>query len=212
MFEVKTKINDSGDGTVRAADLTLKNKSIATMNTNKKKESNSEVDLMSITGAGNIISIEDLSRITGLSAYKLRNLIREGRLPFASYIEPGAGRERGSFIISLSGFKRWVDEDLTGGAGDLIKQRIREFNTLSRDIVKTTPYTAGEAKENLMKVVVEAKKNKRKPPEFILIFEAIKNNNKDDLYEKVAELVEEQVQKYLSKYDVPICNVTPSND
>ncbi len=206
-FGRKTTINDAGKGTLDASTLSFKKEPELPESKVKADEIPDDLSLMQMSGEGNMLSIETLSRLTGLSPYKLRTYIKDGRLPFASYVPSESTKEngRGTFLISYSGFKRWLETDLTGNAIDIIKQRVRSYTTVNEAVSQKKVYPQGDAKLNLLKQYKDDKSKGVQTPELFFIIDAMEHQDEEKLIAAVCDVVEAQVEKYLEDYDVRTC-------
>lgn len=165
---------------------------------------------------GGFISLEVLSNITGLTPYKLRKLIKAGEFPFAKYVMSGSGNpnERGSFLISWTGFKNWLGLDDTDDSKNELLQKILEANESTQEEVvapvqEVKIYNKGEIKEHYEKVLKDSRLGGRTAPEFRLILEAYNANEPTRLLKEVIAFTEKVTEDTLLRYGVKVVTPVP---
>lgn len=166
---------------------------------------------------GGFISLETLSRITGLTPYKLRKLIKAGEFPFAKYVPSGTGHtnERGSFLISWTGFKSWLGINDTDDSNNETLQKILAATEAKSQEVVTTPvqevkvYNKGEVKAYYEKLLQNSRLLGSTPPEFSLILNAYNKGNVTRLLKEVIAFAEKVTDEELTKYGVRVVDPAP---
>ncbi len=172
-------------------------------------------DLIQVWGNnGGFISIETLSRITQLTPYKLRLLIKQGELPFAKYVASQKGdKGHGTFLISWTGFKNWIglDDTTDDSNNETLKQIVQNQNKEPKEVkaTATQTYNIGDVEKYYKTLVAKAKEKGTTPFEFKLILNAFDQNDPDALIDEVISFTSKVVIKYLQMYGVRLFVPTP---